>query len=46
MVKLKLKIKDKSSTPPEDWVGTYDEWRTIVTLEYMLSQGYADVKDE
>jgi hypothetical protein len=31
---------------PQGWLGTYKEWREIVTLEYVLSQGYEEKGDE
>jgi len=39
-------MEEHSKWKPDDWKGTLDEWHEIVTLEYVLSQGYEEPGDE
>jgi len=39
-------IKNHLKWKPSDWKGSVKEWREIVTLEYVLSQGYEEDGDE
>lgn len=36
---------DITKWKPADWLGTLEEWRRIVCLEYVLSQGYEEAGD-